>query len=79
MQNFNFCCCKCDITDCRFNQLYPRVDEVYQLELLLLELKQQLMVAMATREEETILKALREGKLINNYLILAFTMPYLEK
>ncbi|XP_038071361.1 uncharacterized protein LOC119740217 [Patiria miniata] len=44
-----------------FNQLYSQVDEIYQLELLLLELKQRLMVAKATREEERILNALRKG------------------
>ncbi len=52
-----------DLTDfigCRFDQLYPQVYNVYQLELLLLELNQQLMVAMARREETAILKVLQE-------------------
>ncbi|XP_033639166.1 uncharacterized protein LOC117299687 [Asterias rubens] len=43
-----------------FDQLYPQVNNVYQSELLLLELNQQLMVAMARREETAILKVLQE-------------------
>ncbi|XP_022088630.1 uncharacterized protein LOC110978163 isoform X2 [Acanthaster planci] len=44
-----------------FNQLYPQVDEIYHLELLLLELNQQLMVAEATREKGKILNALEKA------------------